>query len=129
MCIDIFCCPPKFTDVASLSVFSSATGGQFYFYPAFFARKDGLKLKAEVTRNLTRETGWEAVMRVRMGKGLKCTNFHGHFMIRSNDLMALPTVDPDKAMQVVSDVGELFKACDSCATSAILSKLAAEKIR
>mmetsp|Transcript_2919 Transcript_2919/g.4880 ORF Transcript_2919/g.4880 Transcript_2919/m.4880 type:complete len:1045 (+) Transcript_2919:75-3209(+) len=169
MCIDIFCCPPKFTDVASLSVYSSATGGQFYFYPGFFARKDGMKLKAEVTRNLTRETGWEAVMRVRMGKGLKCTNFHGHFMIRSNDLMALPTVDPDKAMHVdigyeeqmvphqmtymqcallyttsqgerrirvhtmaipvVSDIGELFKACDSCATSAILSKLAAEKIR
>jgi len=169
MCIDIFCCPPKFTDVASLSVYSSVTGGQFYFYPAFFARKDGMKLKAEITRNLTRETGWEAVMRVRMGKGLKCTNFHGHFMIRSNDLMALPTVDPDKAMHVdigyeeqmvphqmtymqcallyttsqgerrirvhtmaipvVSDVGELFKACDSCATGAILAKLAAEKIR
>ena len=169
MSIDIFCCPPKFTDVASLSVFSSATGGQFYFYPAFFARKDGMKLRAEVTRNLTRETGWEAVMRVRMGKGLKCTNFHGHFMIRSNDLMALPTVDPDKAMHVdigyeeqmvphqvtylqcallyttsygerrirvhttaipvVSDIGELFKACDACATGGILAKLAAEKIR
>ena len=169
MCIDIFCCPPKFTDVASLSVFSSATGGQFYFYPAFFARKDGMKLKAEVTRNLTRETGWEAVMRVRMGKGLKCTNFHGHFMIRSNDLMALPTVDADKSMHVdigyedqlvphqttylqcallyttslgerrirvhtaaipvVSDIGELFKACDSCATGTVLAKLAAEKIR
>jgi len=169
MCIDIFCCPPKFTDVASLSVFSSTTGGQFYFYPAFFARKDGMKLKAEVTRNLTRETGWEAVMRVRMGKGLKCTNFHGHFMIRSNDLMALPTVDPDKSMHVdigyedqmvphqttylqcallyttslgerrirvhttaipvVSDIGQLFKACDSCAIGTVLAKLAAEKIR
>jgi protein transport protein SEC24 len=169
MCIDLFCCPPKFTDVASISQYSSTTGGQFYFYPAFFARKDGQKLNAEITRNLSRETGWEAVMRVRMGKGLKCTNFHGHFMIRSNDLMALPTIDPDKAVHVdigyeeqmvphqttymqcallyttsygerrirvhtmaipvVSDVGELFKACDSCATGTILARLAAEKIR
>ena len=39
-------------------------------------------------------------MRVRMGRGLRCTSFHGHFMIRSNDLMALPTIDPDKAILV-----------------------------
>ena len=100
MCIDVFCCPLKFTDAASMSMFPSCTGGQFYFFPGFIYKKDGPKLKSEVTRNLTRETGWEAVMRVRMGRGLRCTSFHGHFMIRSNDLMALPTIDPDKAILV-----------------------------
>ena len=40
--------------------------------------------------NLTRTTGWEAVMRIRCSKGLRISAFHGHFFIRSTDLLALP---------------------------------------
>lgn len=34
-------------------------------------------------RNLSRETAWEAVMRIRCSKGLRVSAFFGHFFIRS----------------------------------------------
>ena len=40
-----------------------------YMYHGFNPQKDGLKLDYEVKRLLQRETGWEAVMRVRCSKG------------------------------------------------------------
>ena len=45
---------------------------------------------AQVRHNLMRTTGWEAVMRIRCSKGLRISAFHGHFFIRSTDLLALP---------------------------------------
>ena len=43
---------------------------------------------------------WEAVIRIRCSKGVRIPHFHGHFFIRSTDLLALPTCDPDKALAV-----------------------------
>eukprot|EP00494_Astrolonche_serrata_P028501 UN28768 len=37
-------------------------------------------------------------MRIRCGKGVRFTTYHGHFMLRSTDLLALPAVDSDKAI-------------------------------
>jgi hypothetical protein len=45
------------------------TGGQVYHYPSFQAATHGDKLKHELSRDLTRETAWESVMRIRCGKG------------------------------------------------------------
>ena len=47
---------------------------------------------AEIRRNLTRLTGWEAVMRIRVSRGIRISGFHGHFFVRSSDLLALPQV-------------------------------------
>ena len=55
---------------------------QLYYYPGFMAARDGTKLTAEITHNLTRPTAWEAVMRVRCSKGLRISAFHGHFFNR-----------------------------------------------
>jgi len=55
---------------------------QVYYYPAFHAGRDGPKLSAELHRNLTRPTAWEAVMRIRCSRGLKISSFHGHFFNR-----------------------------------------------
>lgn len=46
------------------------TGGQVYYYPAFQARFHGEKFSYDLTRDLSRETAWEAVMRIRCGKGI-----------------------------------------------------------
>ncbi len=51
-----------------------------------------MKLGHDVRHNLSRPTAWEAVMRIRCSKGLRITAFHGHFFIRSSDLLALPQV-------------------------------------
>jgi protein transport protein SEC24 len=61
---------------------------QVYHYPSFHAARDGPKLSAELRRNLTRPTAWEAVMRIRCSRGLKISSFHGHFFNRRCGLVA-----------------------------------------
>eukprot|EP00271_Cylindrocystis_brebissonii_P021942 TRINITY_DN8176_c0_g1_i1.p1 TRINITY_DN8176_c0_g1~~TRINITY_DN8176_c0_g1_i1.p1 ORF type:complete len:1122 (-),score=208.46 TRINITY_DN8176_c0_g1_i1:465-3830(-) len=98
--INVYAFSPKYSDLASLGTLSRYTSGQVYFYPGFQAARDGEKFSKELARDLTRETGWEAVIRIRCGKGLKITTFHGHFFVRSIDLLALPAVDCDKGIAV-----------------------------
>ncbi|CAL8469171.1 g8712 [Coccomyxa elongata] len=92
--------PAVYMDLASLGTLPKYTCGQLYSMPAFAAARDGAKLAHAVRHNLTRPTAWEAVMRIRCSKGLRISSFHGHFFIRSSDLLALPQVDPDKAFAV-----------------------------
>ncbi|AQK42666.1 Protein transport protein Sec24-like [Zea mays] len=95
--VDIFSFSEKYSDIASLGSLAKYTGGQVYHYPSFQAPTHEDKLKLELSRDLTRETAWESVMRIRCGKGVRFTTYHGHFMLRSTDLLALPAVDSDKA--------------------------------
>lgn len=97
---DIYTFSDKYSDLASLGALAKYTGGQVYHYPSFQASVHQEKLRHELARGLTRETAWEAVMRIRCGKGVRFTSYHGHFMLRSTDLLALPAVDCDKAFAV-----------------------------
>ncbi|KAJ0044518.1 hypothetical protein Pint_03964 [Pistacia integerrima] len=95
--VNVYAFSDKYTDIASLGTLAKYTGGQVYYYPNFLSSLHGAKLTHELSRDLTRETAWEAVMRVRCGKGIRFTSYHGNFMLRSTDLLALPAVDCDKA--------------------------------
>ncbi|XP_042514505.1 protein transport protein Sec24-like At3g07100 [Macadamia integrifolia] len=95
--VNVYAFSDKYTDLASLGTLAKYTGGQVYYYPGFHSTIHGERLRYELARDLTRETAWEAVMRIRCGKGVRFTNYHGHFMLRSTDLLALPAVDCDKA--------------------------------
>ncbi|KAK4795872.1 hypothetical protein SAY86_028198 [Trapa natans] len=95
--VNVYAFNDKYTDVASLGTLAKYTGGQVYHYPAFQSAFHNEKLRHELARDLTRETAWEAVMRIRCGKGIRFTSYHGNFMLRSTDLLALPAVDCDKA--------------------------------
>ncbi|KAL9265088.1 transport protein SEC24 A-like protein [Drosera capensis] len=95
--VNVYAFSDKYTDIASLGTLAKYTGGQVYYYPNFQIAVHKEKLKHELGRDLTRETAWEAVMRVRCGKGVRFTSYHGNFMLRSTDLIALPAVDCDKA--------------------------------
>ncbi|KAL8530463.1 hypothetical protein ACS0TY_007489 [Phlomoides rotata] len=95
--VNLYAFSDKYTDIASLGTLAKYTGGQVYYYPSFRSGIHKDKLKYELTRDLTRETAWEAVMRIRCGKGVRFTSYHGNFMLRSTDLLALPAVDCDKA--------------------------------
>lgn len=100
ICVDVFAAGAAYQDLPSLGALAKYTGGQVYYYPGFSADKDGNKLSAEIERNLTRETSWEAVMRIRCSKGLRIASFLGHFFVRSTDLLALPACDADKSFTV-----------------------------
>ncbi|XP_031503945.1 protein transport protein Sec24-like At3g07100 isoform X1 [Nymphaea colorata] len=95
--VNLYLFNDKYGDIASLGALAKYTGGQVNYYPSFQGNIHKEKFKHELMRDLTRETAWEAVMRVRCGKGVRFTTYHGHFMLRSSDLMALPAVDCDKA--------------------------------
>ncbi|ERN19877.1 protein transport protein Sec24-like At3g07100 [Amborella trichopoda] len=95
--VDIFAFSDKYTDIASLGTLAKYTGGQVYYYPSFHLGIQEEKFRHDLARDLTRETAWEAVMRIRCGKGIRFTTYHGHFMLRTTDLLALPAVDCDKA--------------------------------
>jgi protein transport protein SEC24 len=98
--LDVFACAAAPQDLASLAAVPRFTCGGVKHFPGFVAARDAPRLAAEVRRNLTRPTAWEAVMRVRCSKGLRVSSFHGHFFNRSTDLLALPTCDPDKGFAV-----------------------------
>ncbi|KAH8479775.1 hypothetical protein H0E87_016805, partial [Populus deltoides] len=95
--VNVYAFSDKYTDIASLGALAKYSGGQIYYYPSFQSATHGEKLRHELARDLTRETAWEAVMRIRCGKGIRFTSYHGNFMLRSTDLLALPAVDCDKA--------------------------------
>ncbi|XP_062081766.1 protein transport protein SEC24 A [Humulus lupulus] len=95
--VNLYAFSEKYTDIASLGALAKYTGGQVSFYPNFQSAIHGEKLRHELARDLTRETAWEAVLRIRVGKGVRFTSYHGNFMLRSTDLIALPAVDCDKA--------------------------------
>ncbi|KAL0458191.1 UNVERIFIED_CONTAM: protein transport protein Sec24-like [Sesamum latifolium] len=148
---NIYAFSDKYTDIASLGTLAKYTGGQVYYYPSFQASIHKDKLRHELTRDLTRETAWEAVMRIRCSKGVRFTSYHGNFMLRSTDLLALPAVDCDKAYAaqlsleetllttqtvyfqvalfgpVVADLGEMYRLADTGAIISLFSRLAIEK--
>ncbi|XP_070051424.1 protein transport protein SEC24 A-like [Nicotiana tomentosiformis] len=95
--VNIYAFSDKYTDIATLGTLAKYTGGQVYYYPSFQASVHKDRFHHELTRDLTRETAWESVMRIRCGKGVRFTTYHGNFMLRSTDLIALPAVDCDKA--------------------------------
>lgn len=97
---DLFLFSSSFIDVPTLGCLAQYTGGQVLYYPGFKSDRDGEKLYRDIHRVITRETGWEAVMRVRASKGIKVLNHYGNFFIRSTDLLALPAVDADKAFGI-----------------------------
>lgn len=100
---DLFLCPPPsghYMDVATLSQLSKHTGGELFHCPNFDAPKDAPRIQLAVNRVLARETGLEAVMRIRATKSVRCSRFSGRFFVRSTDLLAMPSVDSDKAYAV-----------------------------
>lgn len=96
--------PSAYMDLASLGTLPKYTCGQLYSLQNFSAGRDRAKLTHEIRHNLARPTAWEAVMRIRCSKGLRISSFHGHFFIRSSDLLALPQVHApfSRAFQVAS---------------------------
>lgn len=101
--VDLFLFPPPpghYVDVASLAQLVKFTGGELFFCPSFDAPKDAPRLQLAINRTLARETGLEAVMRIRATKSVRCTHFSGRFFVRSTDLLAMANVDSDKAYAV-----------------------------
>lgn len=98
------------------------TGGQTYYYPGFNAgcTEDALKLGHELSELLEEQIGLEAVIRIRVSKGLRMTEYHGNFFTRSTDLLALPNVPRDQNYCVELAIEEDIKTPTVCFQTALL---------
>lgn len=97
--IDLFLFPTVYADLSTLSQLVKFAAGMTYYYESFNCTnvEQAKKVERELSHYLTRPLGLEAVLRVRATKGLVMNTFHGHFFVRSADLLALPNVSPDNA--------------------------------
>lgn len=116
--IDIFALAGQYVDLASLSCASRYCSGCVYYFPEFHGTKNvpmTEKYKQDLERYLTRNIGFEAVMRLRCTKGMNIHTFHGNFFVRSTDLLALPNVNPDHSFSMQIDIEDSLSECSSVA--------------
>ena len=93
--VDMFLFPYSYMDIASLGDLPKYSAGSLHSYVMFNLEKDGPRFEEQVHKTLTQNTAFEAVLRTRVTKGMRITNYYGNFYIRGADLMALPNVNSD----------------------------------
>ena len=93
-----------------------------YFYPNYVAPRDDLKLSQEIKHTITRETGYQALMKVRCSNGLQVSSYHGNFMQHTFGAdLEFGVVDADKAVGVMFNYdGKLDSKLDAHFQCALL---------
>jgi protein transport protein SEC24 len=103
---EIFVGANAYVDLASIAPLAKWTGGAIRYYPAFHIQTHGMKLKSEILHVLSREMGWEAVMRIRVSRGWKISKFYGHLFIRGQDLLVVPNCHTDQTFAITIEMDE-----------------------
>ncbi|PGH12367.1 hypothetical protein AJ79_04315 [Helicocarpus griseus UAMH5409] len=102
--IDFFLasCGGAYMDVATIGHVAAVSGGETFLYPNFHAPRDVLKLSNELSHAVNRETGYQALLKVRCSNGLQVSSYHGNFLQHTfgSDLQ-LGSIDADKAFGIV----------------------------
>ncbi|KAI1130627.1 hypothetical protein F5Y10DRAFT_235232 [Nemania abortiva] len=122
--INFFLASPSggYLDVATIGYVSSTTGGETFYYPNFVAGRDNAKLSQEIKHTVTRETGYQAVMKVRCSNGLQISSYHGNFVQHTFGAdLEFGVIDADKAIGVTFGYdGKLDSKLDAHFQSALL---------
>jgi protein transport protein SEC24 len=111
-----------YMDIATIGHVSAMTGGEVFFYPNFLAARDTLKFTTELKHAITRETGYQALMKVRCSNGLQVSSYHGSFLQNAFGAdLEIGTIDADKALGVIfSYDGQLDLKIDAHFQAALL---------
>ncbi|XP_041124155.1 protein transport protein Sec24C-like isoform X5 [Polyodon spathula] len=99
-CVDLFLFPNQYVDVATLGVVPSQTGGSVYKYTYFQVPSDGDRFLNDLRRDVQKQVGFDAVMRVRTSTGIRATDFFGAFYMSNTTDVELAGLDCDKAVTV-----------------------------
>ncbi|KAF2493772.1 Sec23/Sec24 family protein-like protein [Lophium mytilinum] len=121
---DFFMAAPSggYLDIATIGHVSAVTGGETFYYPNFHSPRDTLKLSKEIKHTVTRETGYQALMKVRCSNGLQVSEYHGNFYHHTFGAdLEFGVIDADKAIGVMfSYDGKLDPKLDAHFQSALL---------
>jgi len=110
--VDMFILANQYVDIATISGISKHSGGQVSAFLGYHSHKNlavAEKFDKAMRRYLTRKIGFESVMRIRCTRGMSLHTFHGHFFVRSTDLLALPNVNPDAGFGMQVSIDEDLK--------------------
>lgn len=122
--IDFFLAAPSggYLDIATIGHVSSTTGGETFYYPNFVSGRDNAKLSQEIKHAVTRETGYQALMKVRSSNGLQVAEYFGNFLHHTFGAdLEIGVIDADKAIGVkFSYDGKLDSKRDAHFQSALL---------
>lgn len=122
--IDFFLAAPSggYLDVATIGHVAELTGGETFYFPNFHGPRDTLKLSKEIKHTVTRETGYQALMKVRCSNGLQVSAYHGNFYHHTFGAdLEFGVIDADKSIAVMfSYDGKLDPKLDAHFQSALL---------
>ncbi|XP_026996265.2 protein transport protein Sec24C isoform X2 [Tachysurus fulvidraco] len=99
-CVDLFLFPNQYVDVATLGVVPTSTGGSLYKYTYFQAQSDQERFLNDLRRDVQKQVGFDAVMRVRTSTGIRATDFFGSFYMSNTTDVELACLDCDKTVTV-----------------------------
>ncbi len=101
---------------------SETTGGETFYYPNFVAPRDVEKLAHEITHTVTRETGYQALMKVRCSNGLQISGYYGNYLQHTFEAdIEFGVIDADKAIGIMFNYdGKLDSKLDAHFQSALL---------
>lgn len=86
----------------NLGHLAAVSGGETFFYPNFITPRDSLQVVQEVKHTLTRETGYQALMKVRCSNGLQVSSYHGNFLQHNFGAdLEFGVIDANKAIGVM----------------------------
>ncbi|KAK4203528.1 hypothetical protein QBC40DRAFT_274467 [Triangularia verruculosa] len=122
--VDFFMASPSggYLDIATVGYVSATTGGETFYYPNFIAGRDNTKLSLEIKHAVTRETGYQALMKVRCSNGLQVAAYHGNFIQHTFGAdLEIGVIDADKALGVTFTYdGKLDSKLDAHFQAALL---------
>uniref|UniRef100_A0A673K543 Protein transport protein Sec24C-like n=1 Tax=Sinocyclocheilus rhinocerous TaxID=307959 RepID=A0A673K543_9TELE len=99
-CVDLFLFPNQYVDVATLGVVPTSTGGSIYKYTYFQASSDQERFLNDLRRDVQKQVGFDALMRVRTSTGIRATDFFGSFYMSNTTDVELAGLDCDKTVTV-----------------------------
>ncbi|XP_029464830.1 LOW QUALITY PROTEIN: protein transport protein Sec24C [Rhinatrema bivittatum] len=99
-CVDLFLFPNQYLDLATLGVVPHQTGGSIYKYTFFQVETDRERFLNDLRRDVQKEVGFDAVMRVRTSTGIRATDFFGAFYMSNTTDVELAGLDSEKTVTV-----------------------------
>ncbi|GFR39599.1 hypothetical protein Agub_g59 [Astrephomene gubernaculifera] len=119
--VDLVVLSQAYCDIASLADLATTTGGTVYSYAPYNALADFDQLVNDLSWNVARQQGLEAVMRVRCSNGLDVESYSGHCYRPPNTPdVFLPAIDCDKALLAKLVLTEKLAAGSECYVQAAL---------
>lgn len=97
------------TDLTSIAVLPSQTGGDLHFMAPFDVNKHGEKLHYEIFRILTRTSGTEVQIKARVSAGLTVSEYFGGFTFKELPDISLSSIDADKSIGFIIRNDEKLK--------------------